>query len=140
MGSAAFEILAMFLLLVRANATQEQRCPHMGQIADESQLINSFSAQHDPSQDRDRRIVENINRRNQAGIAEARRRVAQMEATIVSFEKTVRDLESWIQTEQSRAGVHTDSTLASSLTQRRDTLMRSIEELKRNLAETRSYA
>ena len=94
----------------------------------------------DPSQDRDRRIVENINRRNQAGIAEARRRVAQMEATIVSFEKTVRDLESWIQTEQSRAGVHTDSTLASSLTQRRDTLMRSIEELKRNLAETRSYA
>jgi len=139
-GTAAFEILAMFLLFVRANATQEQRCPHMGQIADESQLINSFSAQRDPSQDRDGRIVENINRRNQAGIAEARRRVAQMEATIVSFEKTVRDLESWIQTEQSRAGVHTDSTLASSLTQRRDTLMRSIEELKRNLAETRSYA
>jgi predicted nucleic acid-binding Zn-ribbon protein len=112
----------------------------MGQIADESRLINSFPAQRDPSRDRDRRIAENINRRNQAGIVEARRRIAQMEATIVSFEKTVRDLESWIQTEQSRAGVHADSTLASSLTQRRDTLMRSIEELKRNLAETRSYA
>jgi predicted nucleic acid-binding Zn-ribbon protein len=112
----------------------------MGQIQDESQLIDSFPVQRGPSQDRDRRILENIKRRNQAGIDEARRRIAQMEATIVSFEKTVRDLESWIQVEQSRAGVHADSTLASSLTQRRDTLMRSIEELKRNLAETRSYA
>jgi hypothetical protein len=130
----------MFLLLVWANAAQEQRCPHMGQIEEESQLLDSFPAQPDPSQDRDRRIVEKINRRNQAGIVEARRRIAQMEATIVSFEKTVRDLESWIQSEQSRTGVHADSTLASSLTQRRDTLMRSIEELKRNLAETRAHA
>ena len=112
----------------------------MGQIEDKSQLINSSSTQRDPSQDRDRRIAEKINRLNQASIVDARRRVAQMEATIANFEKTIRELEGWIKAEQSRPGVHVDSTLASSLIQRRDTLKRSIEELERKLAETRSYA
>ena len=96
--------------------------------------------QRDPSQDRDRRIVEKLNRLNQASLVDARRRVAQMEATIASFEKTIRELEGWIEAERRRPGAHADSTLASSLTQRRDTLKRSIEELERKLAETRSYA
>jgi predicted nucleic acid-binding Zn-ribbon protein len=73
-------------------------------------------------------------------MVEARRRVAQMETTIASFEKTIRDLEGWIEAEQSRPGNHADSTLATSLTQRRDTLKRSIEELQRKLAETRPFA
>jgi len=112
----------------------------MGQIEDKSQLINSSLTQRGPNQDRDRRIVEKLNRLNQASIVDARRRVAQMEATIANFERTIRELEGWIQAEQSRPGVHADSTLASSLIQRRDTLKRSIEELKRKLAETRAYA
>jgi predicted nucleic acid-binding Zn-ribbon protein len=112
----------------------------MGQIEDKSQLINSSLTQRDPIQDHDRRIVEKLNRLNQASIVEARRRVAQMEATIANFEKTIRELEGWIQTEQSRPGAHADSTLATSLIQRRDTLKRSIEELKRKLAETQAYA
>ena len=112
----------------------------MGQIEEETQLISSGSKQRDRGKDRDRRIAEKVNRLNQASIAEARRRVAQMEATIASFEKTIRDLEGWIEAEQSRPGLHAESTLASSLTQRRDTLRRSIEELKRKLAETRPFA
>jgi predicted nucleic acid-binding Zn-ribbon protein len=112
----------------------------MGQIEDNSPLINSALTQRDPSQDRDRRIVEKLNRLNQASLVDARRRVAQMEATIANFEKTIRELEGWIKAEQSRPGVHVDSTLASSLIQRRDTLKRSIEELERKLAETRAYA
>jgi hypothetical protein len=112
----------------------------MGQIEDKSQLINSSLTQRDPSKDRDRRNVEKLNRLNQASVADARRRVAQIEATIASFEKTTRELESWIQVEQSRPGIHSDTTLANSLTQRRDTLKRSIEELQRKLAETRSHA
>jgi predicted nucleic acid-binding Zn-ribbon protein len=110
----------------------------MGQIEDKSQAINSSLTQTDPN--RDRRIAEKINRLNQASIAEARRRVAQMETTIANFEKTIRELEGWIKAEQSRPGVHIDSTLASSLIQRRDTLKRSIDELQRKLAETRSFA
>jgi predicted nucleic acid-binding Zn-ribbon protein len=112
----------------------------MGQIEDKSQLINASLTQRGPSQDRDRRIAERINRLNQASMADAHRRVAQMEATIASFEKTIRELEGWIEAERRRPGIHVDSTLASSLTQRRDTLKRSIEELERKLAETRSFA
>jgi hypothetical protein len=110
----------------------------MGQIENKIQSTNPSPTQADPN--RDRRIAEKINRLNQASIAEARRRVVQMETTIANFEKTIRELDGWIKAEQSRLGVHIDSTLASSLIQRRDTLKRSVEELQRKLAETRSYA
>src|SRR5271167_538913 len=103
-----------FCSLVGRSAAHEQRCPDMGQIEDKSQLINSSLTQRGPNQDRDRRIVEKLNRLNQASIVDARRRVAQMEATIANFERTIRELEGWIQAEQSRPGVHADSTLASS--------------------------
>jgi predicted nucleic acid-binding Zn-ribbon protein len=112
----------------------------MGRFEDKSQLIDASSTQRDASQDRDRRLAARLDRLNQASIVDARRRVAQMEATIANFGKTIRELEGWIETERSRPGTHYDSTLANSLTQRRDTLKRSIEELERKLAETRSYA
>jgi predicted nucleic acid-binding Zn-ribbon protein len=110
----------------------------MGQIEDKTQVINPSPTQADLN--RDRRIAARVDRLNQASIAEARRRVAQLETTIANFERTIRELDGWIKAEQSRPGVHADSTLASSLIQRRDTLKRSIEELERKLAETRAYA
>jgi sugar-specific transcriptional regulator TrmB len=63
-----------------------------------------------------------------------------MEATIANFEKTILELEGWIEAERSRPHIHHPSTLANTLTQRRDTLQRSIEELTRKLAQTRSSA
>src|SRR6516162_6463717 len=73
-------------------------------------------------------------------LEQALRRVAQMEAAIANFEKTILELEGWIEAERGRADIHHPSTLANSLSQRRDTLQRSIEQLKRKLAETRSFA
>jgi hypothetical protein len=109
----------------------------MERFEDNSQWIDAASTQRGASQDRDRRIAEKIKRLNQASMVEACRRVDQMEITIASFEKTIRDLQGWIEAERSRPDIHYPSTLANSLTQRRDTLNRSIEELKRKLAETR---
>ena len=63
-----------------------------------------------------------INRLNQASIADARRRIALMETTIAGFEKTIRDLERWIEAERSQPGVRYVSTLTNSLTQRPDTM------------------
>jgi hypothetical protein len=63
-----------------------------------------------------------------------------LETTIASFEKTIRDLEGWIEAERSQPGVRYVSTLTNSLTQRRDTLQHSIEDLKRKLAETQSVS
>jgi hypothetical protein len=74
---------------------------------------------------------------NQASIGDTRRHVAQIEAMIANFGKTILELEGWIETERSR--IHYESTLANSLIQRRDTLKRSIEELKRKLAEIQSF-
>jgi hypothetical protein len=59
-----------------------------------------------------------------------------METMIAGFEKTIRDLEGWIEAERSQPGARYVSTLTDSLTQRRDTLQHSIEDLKRKLAET----
>jgi hypothetical protein len=132
--------LAVFLLLDRTKADQEQRCPEMERFEHKSQLINASSTQREASQNRYQRSTARINRLNQASIGYARRRVAQMEAAIANFEKTILELEGWIEAERSRADIHHPSTLANSLTQRRDTLQRSIEQLKRKLAETRSFA
>jgi hypothetical protein len=110
----------------------------MERFEDKSQLIDASSTQRDPSEHRDSRTAAKINRLSRASIAEARRRVALMETTIASFEKTIRDLEGWIEAERSRPGVHYASTLTNSLTQRRDTLQHSIEDLKRKLTETQS--
>jgi hypothetical protein len=106
--------------------------------------INASSTQHDAtqrdaSQNRYRRSTARLDRLNQASIGYARRRVDQMEATMANFGKTILDLEGWIEAERSRPDIHYPSTLANSLTQRRDTLKRSIEELKHRLAETQSF-
>jgi hypothetical protein len=103
----------------------------MRQFEDKFQLIDASSTRRDASQHRDRRRVARLNRVNQA---------SQLEATIANFGNTMLELEGWIEAERSRPGIHYVSTLANSLTQRRDTLERSIEELKRKLAETRSFA
>jgi hypothetical protein len=110
----------------------------MERFEDKTQLIDASSTQPDPSEQRERTIAAKINRLNQASIAEARRRVSLMETTIASFEKTIRDLEGWIEAERSQPGFKYASTLTNSLTQRRDTLQHSIEDLKRKLAETQS--
>jgi hypothetical protein len=76
----------------------------------------------------------------QLGDENNRRRVSQIEATIADFDKTANDLESWIQAEQNRTRIHDPtnpvySTLARAMTQRRDKLKRSIDVLKRQLAD-----
>ena len=110
----------------------------MKRFEGKSQLIDASSTQRDPSEHRERRIAAKVNRLNQASMVDARRRVALMETTIASFEKTIRDLEGWIEAERSQPRFKYASTLTDSLTQRRDTLQHSIEDLKRKLAETQS--
>jgi hypothetical protein len=119
-------------------ASSEQRCPEMERFEHKSQWINASSTQRDASQNRCRRSTARLNHLNQASISYARRRVAQMEGAIANFERTILELEGWIAAERSRPHIHHPSTLANSLTQRRDTLQHSIEDLKRKLAETQS--
>jgi hypothetical protein len=73
----------------------------MERFEDKGQLIDASATQRDPSKHRERRIAAKVNRLNQASMADARRRVALMETTIAGFEKTIRDLEGWIETERS---------------------------------------
>jgi hypothetical protein len=87
----------------------------MERFEDKSQLIDASSTHRDPREHRDRRIAAKINRLNQASMADARRRVALMETTIASFEKTIGDLEGWIEAERSQPGVRYVSTLTNSL-------------------------
>ena len=65
----------------------------MKRFEGKSQLIDASSTQRDPSDHRERRIAAKVNALNQASMADARRRVALMETTIVGFETTIRDLE-----------------------------------------------
>jgi hypothetical protein len=111
----------------------------MEQFDHQSQLSDASSTQRDASQDRYRRRVARLNRLNQSKVDDARCRAAQIKAMIADFGKTIIELDGWIEAERTRPGVH-PTTLATSLTQRRDTLRRSIEELKRKLGETRSFA
>ncbi len=97
----------------------------------------------------DRRAVERLNRVRQQGIEITRQRIAQMEATMASFDRTAKELQGWIELEQNRTGIHDPANFAYSstaaamiqrrdaLNRSRDTLKQSIEELKSKLAEAR---
>jgi flagellar protein FliJ len=81
-----------------------------------------------------------VNRLKQPGIENNRQRVAQIEAIIADFDKTANELDGWIQAEQERTRIHDPahfaySTSATAMIQRRDKLKRSIDELKRQLAD-----
>jgi hypothetical protein len=86
------------------------------------------------------RVGERINRLKDLGIDNTRRRVGQIEVMIAEFDRMVNALTSEIQAEQHRTGIHDSahfaySTSARAMTQRRDNLNRSINELKRQLAD-----
>jgi flagellar protein FliJ len=73
---------------------------------------------------------------------EKRRKVAQMEAMIVDFQRIAGDLEREIVAEQERAGIHDPShfaypTYAKAAIARRENLKRSIDELEAQLREAR---
>jgi hypothetical protein len=75
-----------------------------------------------------------------------------MEAVVADFDRTANELEGWIKAEQNRTRIQDPahfaySTSAIAMTQRRDalkrsreTLMRSIDELKRQLADADCHA
>lgn len=103
----------------------------------------------DPNRDRvqDRRAAERLHRVRRVGIEDTRRQIAQIEAIVADFDRTASELEDWIKAEQNRTRIQDPahfaySTFAIALTQRRDalqrsseTLMRSIDGLKRQLAD-----
>jgi len=73
---------------------------------------------------------------------EKRRKVAQMEAMIVDFQRIAGDLEREIVAEQERAGIHDPShfaypTYAKAAIARRENLKRSIDELEAQLRDAR---
>jgi prefoldin subunit 5 len=91
----------------------------------------------------DRRAVERLNRVRQQGIEITRQRIAQMEATIASFDRTANELEGWIQVEQKRTGIHDPanfaySSSAAAMIQRRDALKRSRDTLQHSIEELKS--
>jgi flagellar export protein FliJ len=74
---------------------------------------------------------------------EKRRKVAQIEAMVVEFERMAGDLDREIQAEQDRAGIHDPThfaypTYAKAAIQRRENLRRSAEELKGQLADAKA--
>jgi hypothetical protein len=89
-----------------------------------------------------RRAGERLDRLKQLGIDNTRRHVTQIEGMIADFDRMVNTLMSEIQAEQDRTGIHDSahfaySTSARAMTQRRDNLNRSIDELKRQLADAK---
>jgi hypothetical protein len=87
---------------------------------------------------RDRRVGERLDRLQRLTLESTRRRVAQIEAAIVDFDKMVNALDCAIQVEEDRTGIRDPAHFAYSIsamamTQRRDNLKRSIAELKRGL-------
>jgi flagellar protein FliJ len=114
-------------------------------------ILNEVS---DPNRDnvQDGRTVERLHRVRRVGIDDTRRRIAQMEAVVADFDRTANELEGWIKAEQNRTRIQDPahfaySTSAIAMTQRRDalkrsreTLMRSIDELKRQLADADCHA
>jgi flagellar protein FliJ len=74
---------------------------------------------------------------------EKRRKVAQMEAMIVDFQRIAGDLEREIVSEQERAGIYDPShfaypTYAKAAIARRENLKRSIDELEAQLRDART--
>jgi hypothetical protein len=92
---------------------------------------------------KDRRAIERFNRVRQQGIEITRQRIAQMEATMASFDRTAKELEGWIEVEQNRTGIHDPtnfaySSTAAAMIQRRDALKRSRDTLKRSIDDLKS--
>jgi hypothetical protein len=94
-------------------------------------------APHGPAQgrigERFRRLLE---------INSARMRIAQIEVMIADLDGSARELEAVIQAEQDKTGIHDPahfaySTCAKAMSQRRDNLNRSIDKLKRQLADAK---
>jgi flagellar protein FliJ len=94
----------------------------------------------DPNRDdvRDQIAAEKLHRLRQAGIEDTRRRIAQMEAAMADFDRTATELEGWIKAEENRTGIQDPahfaySTFAIAMTERRDALKRSRETLMRSI-------
>jgi flagellar protein FliJ len=94
----------------------------------------------DPNRDdvRDQIAAEKLHRLRQAGIEDTRRRIAQMEAAMADFDRTATELEGWIKAEENRTRIQDPahfaySTFAIAMTERRDALKRSRETLMRSI-------
>lgn len=77
-------------------------------------------------------------------VDEKRRRVAQIEGMIADFQRMSNDLDREIATEQDRAGIQDPShfaypTYAKAAIQRRENIVRSVEELKGQLEDAKSH-
>lgn len=77
-------------------------------------------------------------------VDEKRRRVAQIEGMIADFQRMSNDLEREISTEQERAGINDPShfaypTYAKAAIQRRENIVRSVEELKVQLEDAKGH-
>src|SRR4249920_3508163 len=76
-------------------------------------------------------------------VDEKRRKVAQIEAMIAEFDRIAGDLEREIKIEQDRAGIHDPAhfaypTYAKAAAARRENLMRSTDELRAQLDDTKA--
>jgi hypothetical protein len=111
-----------------------------------SLVLNEFPALASPAGDqiekqgRERRVGERLDRLRRLGIESARQRAVQIEAMCADFERMATDLETDIRFEEDRTRVHEPahfaySTIARSMTRRRDNLRCSIGKLKRQLAD-----
>jgi hypothetical protein len=101
----------------------------------------------DPNRDlvQDHRVAEKHNRVRQ--LASARQRIVQIEAIVADFDRMAIELEGWIRVEENRTRIHDSAHFAYSasavamtrrrdvLRQSRETLMRTVDELKRQLSE-----
>lgn len=77
-------------------------------------------------------------------VDDKRRRVAQIEGMIADFQRMSHDLDREIATEQDRAGIQDPShfaypTYAKAAIQRRENIVRSIEELKGQLEDAKGH-
>jgi flagellar protein FliJ len=96
----------------------------------------------DPNRDdvRDQIAAEKLHRLRQAGIEDTRRRIAQMDAAMADFDRPATELEGWIKAEENRTRIQDPahfaySTFAIAMTERRDALKRSRETLMRSIGD-----
>jgi hypothetical protein len=95
-----------------------------------------------PSNRLDRRDGERLSRLKRLQIESTRLRAAQIEAMIADLARMANALQDDIQAERDRTGIHdlahfAYSTSARAMTERRDNLNRSIDELKRHLVDAK---
>jgi hypothetical protein len=135
--------MATFLLVQRMKTLLQAKCAKMGQpLESQSQFcITAVLAEvSEVNRDEEPRAVERLNRVRRRAIERARQRIAQMEATVADFDRTMNQIEGWITAEQNRTRIHDPghfaySTCAIAMTRRRDAMMRSREMLMRTIAD-----